>query len=694
MSDNRIKEHPILPILKRKEITFYWNNKPYKALEGEVISSALFANGIKIFGHHPRDGSAQGIFCANGQCAKCAVIANGVPVKSCMTQVKENMIVKSIEGFPELPEVTEEAQLRDIENIETDVLIIGGGPAGLSAAIQIGEHNIQTLLVDDKNELGGKLVLQTHKFFGSVEDSYAGTRGNDIGKMLAEKVRTNTNIEVWTNSIALYVFRDRKVGIIKDSIYKLVSPKIVLNATGAREKFLRFKGNYLNGIYGAGAFQTLVNRDLVRPTRKLFIIGGGNVGLIAGYHALQAGIDVIGLAEALPQCGGYKVHADKLKRLGVPIYTSHTVISAIGDESVSSITISQINENFKPITGTEKSFECDTILIAVGLEPVSEFAEEAKTAGLKVYSVGDAFEIAEASSAMFNGKIVGLKIAGELGTGIEKIPKSWYEKAEILKSEPGKIEEYRIPDMNKGVFPVIHCIQEIPCNPCITICPTNSIKIKGDPIMGLPVFEGECVGCGKCIAICPGLAITLVDFRKDLGFPIVTLPYEVKNFKIEKGDKIICDDINGNYLGKYEVIEIVDIKSNNRTQLIKAKVPQDIAKKVVSFKIQEEKVSEPKKITMNPDELKDDEMICLCERVTAGEIRKLIKMEIRDLNQIKAITRAGMGPCGSKTCDSLIKQLFREEGVDLKDIGLNTRRPLFIEVPLGKFAGDNGGTNE
>jgi bacterioferritin-associated ferredoxin len=202
------------------------------------------------------------------------------------------------------------------------------------------------------------------------------------------------------------------------------------------------------------------------------------------------------------------------------------------------------------------------------------------------------------------------------------------------------------------------------------------------------------VGCGKCIAICPGLAITLVDFRKDLGFPIVTLPYEVKNFKIEKGDKIICDDINGNYLGKYEVIEIVDIKSNNRTQLIKVKVPEDIAKKVVSFKIQEEKVSEPKKITMNPDELKDDEMICLCERVTAGEIRKLIKIGIRDLNQIKAITRAGMGPCGSKTCDSLIKQLFREEGVDLKDIGLNTRRPLFIEVPLGKFAGDNGGTNE
>ena len=107
--------------------------------------------------------------------------------------------------------------------------------------------------------------------------------------------------------------------------YVLIDPQVVLVATGAREKFLAFKGNTLPGVYGAGAFQTLVNRDLVRPAEKLFIVGGGNVGLIAGYHALQAGIGVVGLVEALPKCGGYKVHKDKLVRMGVPIYTSHTV---------------------------------------------------------------------------------------------------------------------------------------------------------------------------------------------------------------------------------------------------------------------------------------------------------------------------------------------------------------------------------
>ncbi len=698
MSNNRIKEHPILPMIERPEITFYWNKTPLKAKKGEVISSALFASNITIFGHHFKDGSAQGIFCANGQCAKCAVIANGIPVKSCMTEVSENMFIESVEGLPKLPDVQEKPNISDIELIETEVLIIGGGPAGLSAAIQLGNHGIQTLVIDDKSEPGGKLVLQTHKFFGSVEDSYAGTRGNAIGRMLTEKVlRLNPpekgeqkGVEVWTNSIALYVFKDKTVGILKDGIYKLVAPRIVLNTAGAREKFLRFKGNSLAGIYGAGAFQTLVNRDLVRPSKRLFIIGGGNVGLIAGYHALQAGIEVVGLAEALPECGGYKVHTDKLKRLGVPIYTSHTITAAKGEESVSEIMISKIDENFKVIAGTEKSFGCDTVLIAVGLESVSEFTEEAKTAGLKVYSAGDAFEIAEASSAMFNGKIAGLKITRELREHIEDIPQNWYEKAEILKAEPGKISEMKIPDLNEGVFPMVFCVQEIPCNPCCTVCPTDSIFIKGDPIMDLPVYEGKCIGCGKCVAICPGLAITLVDYRKDAEFPFVTIPYEVSNHKVKKGDPVECVDMDGNFLEKCEIIEIKENKLTDKAQLIKLKVPKKIAKKVVSFKIQVDEVSKP--LSEISDKKTDKEMVCLCERVTADEARNMIRKGITDMNQLKALLRTGMGPCGAKSCDNLIKQIFKEERILSQKIEFNTRRPLFIEVPLGKFSA--GGSHE
>ena len=683
---NRITTHPVLKIPTREKVLFYWNKTRLYAGKDEVISSALFANGIKIFGHHHKDGSAQGIFCANGQCAKCTVIANGIPVKACMTRVSQNMIVESVEGLPKLPEVEEKPQISDIEQITTQVLIIGGGPAGLSAAIQLEENGISSILVDDKDELGGKLVLQTHKFFGSVEDSYAGMRGMDIGRMLAKKVEESKSIEVWKNSTALYVFDDKKVGILKDGVYKIVTPEMILNAAGAREKFLRFPGNSLAGVYGAGAFQTLVNRDLVKPTQRLFIIGGGNVGIIAGYHALQAGIQVVGLCEALPQCGGYKVHEDKLKRLGVPIYTSHSIVSANGNESVSSVTISQIDKNFVPIKGTQKNFECDTILIAVGLESVSEFTEEARAAGIKVFAAGDADQIAEASSAMFNGKIAGLKIVQKAKPDARQIPDSWYEKADILKSPPGPVQELCAPKKEEGIFPVIHCKQEIPCNPCSTVCPEGSITMDGDPIKGRPVFDGKCKGCMKCLTICPGLAITLVDYRKDLENPAVFLPYEISNIEVQKNDTIACCDVDGNDLGKYTVLGARPTKDSDNTWIVRVRVPKAIAKKVVAFTIQDKAVS--KKITeeIPHDHIQDDEIICLCERVTAGQIRDLVRQGATDMNQIKAISRAGMGPCGYKTCENLMNQIFMAEKTTQEDIVKNVRRPLYIEVPLGKFA--------
>ncbi|MCK9308914.1 MAG: FAD-dependent oxidoreductase [Candidatus Cloacimonetes bacterium] len=683
--DNRILTHPILSVPEMEEIQFYWNGTKLNARKGEMISSALIANGISIFGHHHKDGGAQGIFCANGQCAKCSVIANGVSVKSCMTAVAENMIVQSVEGLATLPADDQPQSFEPIEHLSTEVLIIGGGPAGLSAAIELGKKHIPVILIDDKNALGGKLVLQTHKFFGSEEDSRAGTRGHDIGKILATEVAGFASVEVWLNSTAIFVFSDQKVGILKDGVYKIVTPKRILNAAGAREKFLRFPGNKLARIYGAGAFQTLVNRDLVRPTERLFIIGGGNVGLIAGYHALQAGIEVVGLVEAMPVCGGYKVHADKLKRLGVPIYTSHSILCANGNEAVESITITAIDNKFQAIKGTEKTFTCDTILIAVGLDSLSEFTIEAEAAGIPVDSAGDALEIAEASSAMFNGKIAGLKMASALsGVTGNPIPADWYAKAEALKAHPGVIKGYQNSEAEEGVFPIIHCLQEIPCNPCTTVCPTNSIHTEDSSLLAVPIYDGKCIGCAKCLLICPGLAITLVDYRKDKDLPTVSVVYEVTNKVIKIGDSMPLVDINAKDIGCFEVTAIQDY-AKQHCQIVRFAVPKAIAKQIAGFKIQAAKVSEPLATAIIPERLADDAMICLCERVSVGQVRALIRGGISDLNQIKSITRAGMGPCGAKTCEVMIKGLLREEGIPTTDVVPNTKRPLFIEIPLSKF---------
>ena len=338
MDDARIKKHPILSIDQSPEyVNFTFNGKKLRARKGEMISSALFANNIHIFGKHKKDDSAQGLFCANGQCAQCLLIIDGIPLKSCVTPVKEGMDVRSLDGLPALLDDDEIVkQGGKIQTVKIPVLIIGGGPAGMSAGIELGKMGVKCIICDDKQVLGGKLSLQTHNFFGSIRDCFAGSRGMDIGENLSSVIENEESIETWVNSPVVGIFSDGLVGIIKNGRYVLLKPERLLITTGAREKTLAFPGCDLPGVYGAGAFQTLVNRDLIRPTNKLFIVGGGNVGLIAAYHALQAGIDVIGIVEALPYVGGYKVHLDKIKRLGIPVYTSHTVLKAVGKDHLNS----------------------------------------------------------------------------------------------------------------------------------------------------------------------------------------------------------------------------------------------------------------------------------------------------------------------------------------------------------------------
>jgi NADPH-dependent 2,4-dienoyl-CoA reductase/sulfur reductase-like enzyme/Fe-S-cluster-containing hydrogenase component 2/bacterioferritin-associated ferredoxin len=690
----RIRKHPILAIPEREAIAFSWNASPLSGYDGEMIASALIANGVHIFGHHPKDGSAQGIFCANGQCSQCLVMADGRPVKACMTPLRPGMEVRGVEGLPQLPEDDAAPPTAPVASVATEVLIIGGGPAGLSAAIELGRLGVRTLVVDDKDRLGGKLVLQTHKFFGSVEDSYAGTRGFEIGSILAAEVAKHPSVEVWLDTTAVAVFSDRIVGVVRAGRYVTIQPAKLMVATGAREKMLSFPGNTLPGVYGAGAFQTLVNRDLVKSAERVLIVGGGNVGLIAGYHAIQAGITVAALIEALPQVGGYKVHADKLMRLGVPIFTRHTILCAAGAGRVESATIAELDEQWNVRPGTEKTFAVDTVLIAVGLAEVNEFYLKAKQFGMDVFHAGDAQEIAEASAAMFTGRIEGLKIAKSLGVFSGEAPAAWDDKAAVLKSRPGAVVHREPPAAEEGVFPVFHCTQEVPCNPCTSVCPQQAIRTENDTLTGLPYFvdSAACTGCAGCVAVCPGLAVTLVDYRKDPEHPLVVLPYEVWREKVAVGQSVPVTDVEGAILGYYAVEKVKTRKKYPGTLLVHIRVDRRVAKRAVGIWVQERRVDPMAVYEKAPPP--DEAVVCRCERITAGEIRAAIRAGVRDLNQLKALTRAGMGACGSKTCRPMIWRMFKEEGVDLGTVTDRVDRPLFVEVPIGAFAGVQEGPRE
>jgi sarcosine oxidase, subunit alpha len=690
----RLAQHPILDMpLHPEMVEFTFDGRALPARASEVISSALFANGIHIFGRHHRDGAPQGLFCANGQCAQCLVVADGRAVKACITPIRPGMRVRSLTGFPELePDDDPIHASPRIDQVETDVLIVGGGPAGLEAALELGGHGIRVILCDDKPTLGGKLDLQTHNFFGSVEDCYAGHRGMEIGRLLEGQVRAHPDIQVWTGSPAVGVFQDGVVGVVKQGQFTVVKPKALLVATGAREKMLAFPGADLPGVYGGGAFQTLVNRDLIRPAKRLLIVGAGNVGLIVAYQALQAGIEVVALVEILPQVGGYKVHRDKIARLGVPVYTSYSVLRAEGTDRVERVIAAQVDDRLRPICGTEVAFDVDTVLIAVGLAPVNELFQEGQRIGMRVYSAGDAHEIAEASAAMFSGKIVARTILQDLGIATE-IPEAWRTLEALMASRPGPVRGAYPPPTDRSVYPVIRCAQEIPCNPCTAVCPQDSIKIPEGNILGRPKLIGDCSGCLLCVAVCPGLAISMVDRRYDRSGERakVTIPWEMPEGSVRPGQTVLTTGAEGEPVGSAKVLRILSGKALNRRRLMVLEVPIAEADRVAGVRVQEpEPLVRIEEVLSASD---SEAVICRCERVSRETIADYIRTSgTKDLNAVKAALRTGMGPCGGQTCNDLVLRIFRELGVDTGGVTPPVRRPFTQEVPITAFLEVGDGT--
>lgn len=686
---NRIERHPVVDVpAGRPKVTFTFDGRGMSGYDGEALSSALFANGIKTFSEHQKDHAPQGIFCANGQCSQCSVIVNGLMVKSCITALRAGMDVRTVRGLPQLPEDDGSAGAPKPESLSCEVLVIGGGPSGLSAAAELAERGFDVILADDKADLGGKLVLQTHKFFGSEEDCYAGTRGYEIAKLLEAKVRSHANVRVLANSPVVGIYKDRKAGLYLDyRRYALVDFKAVVVAAGARERSIVFPGNDLPGVYGAGAFQTLVNRDLVKAANKVFVIGSGNVGLIGSYHALQAGIQVAGICEILPKINGYKVHADKIIRMGVPVHLNTTVLSVEGDGKVERVTVATVDKEWRPILETARSYEVDTVLVAAGLSPCDEFYKQALSFGFTAVKAGDAEEIAEASSAMFGGRIAALSLAKIMGRNVS-IDQAWLDKREVLKSRPGDVIS-RDPVAPKGSWqPVFFCTEEIPCNPCTTVCPTQSIKLsqrKGS-LLDLPYFQGNnCKGCSMCVAACPGLAVSLVRQMPD-GTCEVQLPFEYDASAWETGVKKPLLNQDGKDLGEGSLVKKFYNKKY-RTWVLTFSVPEAYAMKVIGIRVQDDSVTRPLP-SPRYQYLPDNAIVCRCERVTVGEIVRFIQdNRVRDTNQLKTI-RVGMGACGSKTCSVLLPQIFRKAGVDPATVTAGSQRPLMMEVPMGHLVNE------
>ena len=317
---------------------------------------------------------------------------------------------------------------------KSEIYVVGGGAAGMAAAIEAARAGAKVTVIDENEQPGGQLFKQIHKFFGSGVHR-AGTRGVQIGRDLLKEAE-EAGVKTRLNTVAYGIYPGKRLGLIcGDHTEELASPIIIL-ATGASENALAFPGWTLPGVMGAGATQTLININRVLPGRRALMVGAGNVGLIVTYQLLQAGADVAAIVEGLPYIGGYGVHASKVRRAGVPILTSHTVLRAEGDETVERAVIAQMDEKWQPVADTEEVLEVDTICLAVGLSPLAELAwmagcrfsylpalggwvpvhdENMESSLQGIYVAGDLAGIEEASTAMEEGRLAGLSAAEALG---------------------------------------------------------------------------------------------------------------------------------------------------------------------------------------------------------------------------------------------------------------------------------------
>jgi len=289
-------------------------------------------------------------------------------------------------------------------------------------------------------------------------------RGVDIARELEEQANSS-GVEFSIRSSVLSLTRRQNgrfvVDFNRDDRLTVVETPAVIVATGASERMIPFPNNDLPGVYGAGAVQTLVNIYGVRPGSRVLMVGAGNVGLIVSYQLLQADISVAAVVEFMPRIGGYQVHASKLRRCGVPIYTSHSILMAVGSDRVEGAVIAPLGEEGATLEAKARELDVDTICLAVGLSPCAEVLRAAEVPCRMIpelggfvplhapfmatlvdglYVAGDAAGIGEASTAMVEGKIAAMSAILRARSGrdvaAERARRAALEGLHALRSGP------------------------------------------------------------------------------------------------------------------------------------------------------------------------------------------------------------------------------------------------------------------
>ncbi|MCX6280499.1 MAG: FAD-dependent oxidoreductase [Bacteroidetes bacterium] len=679
----KISKHPILDIPSSNPVSFLFEGKEVSGEKGFTIAAALHQAGYPVHSHSLKN-RERSLECGIGKCGACEMLVDGQIKRICITRV---------DGIKEVSEISRDFEPKPVEVkkderikvYKTTVAIVGSGPAGLAAREELNNHRVDCIVIDNNDKIGGQFLMQTHQFFFfEKEKKFGGMRGFDIAKTLAGESHEG----IFLSSTVWDILEGGRLAvknILTDEIY-FIDSEFLIVASGAVPFMPTFENDDLPGVFTAAVVQKMMNNELTLLGKNVLTVGAGNIGYLTSYQLMQAGAKVKAILEALPAEGGFPVQANRVRRLGIPVMTSHILLKAIPNETHDGITGAVVAEcrNFKPIPGTEKVIDgIDAINICTGLVCDDQLLIKGNEVfGRKCFGAGDAIRIGEGTSAVLRGKQAAFEILQEMGEKFDYDAFLSLSK-EYIDSQQHPIRVIQDPylpsgeRMNEKGFVLIDCLYGFACNPCAFACPNGAITKSSTSTVPEIDFE-KCTGCMDCVYQCPGLAIFGYNFRKDWLF----LPIE---YEAEEKSECFLVDNDGNKLGQGIVEKI--LRKSNKTNVARVKAIDIHGEDLVKVRGFIVKSAYPDPVEFRPHRHESEEptYVCHCDDVTLDEIMEVIgERKFISVDEVKHTTRLGMGACRGKRCIKRLKTRLAGTGISI--VGEPTPRgPLSNQVSMGEL---------
>jgi thioredoxin reductase len=445
-----------LPRAPAPSVTIHYQGRPIAAVEGETIAAAIIAGGEQRF-RRTRDGGRRGVFCGMGVCQECLVTVDGAHgQRACMTRIRAGMVVEPQDYAPAPIAPASPPSLATPREVESpDVLIVGGGAAGISAGIAACGAGASVMLIDERPEPGGQFYKQISAAYGMARaDRQMRDGATLIARARAAGVTILSGAAVWG------AFGPREIAVEHEGGTRLFAPRALILATGAYERALPVPGWTLPGVMTTGAAQTLLRSYRVCAGKRVLIAGNGPLNLQVAAELIAAGASVLAVAEAAPAPrpspalarmaltapdllrDGLRYRA-ALRRAGALLLHEHVLVRVEGGECAERVVLARIDRAGMPIAGSELSFDVDAVCMGYGFEPQNELARalgcrgewdarrdhlvmirdaDMQTSVQGVYVAGDCGGLNGARAARAQGAIAGLAAARAAGRSAASDP--------------------------------------------------------------------------------------------------------------------------------------------------------------------------------------------------------------------------------------------------------------------------------